>query len=179
MAALALLALVIWSVAELIEAPFFARVAADRATLAAAAARGTGVSAARQDGDLRAEEVRLERFTNAATWRLEDSSPELLSAQLQRQIEAAAAQSGASVASSRTVPAQMQGSLTRVELDFDVQASLPSLQTLLHGIEAARPPIFIDRLTVQRPETGAQNDLAVSLHVSIYAAPARSTGGVL
>jgi hypothetical protein len=179
MAALALLALVIWSVVVLVEAPLVARVAADRATLAAAAAtRATGQAGAGQAVDLRADIARLTRFTGAATWQLDGSSPELLSAQLQRMVEGAAAQSGASVASSRTAPVQVQNALTRVGLDFDVRAALPSLQTLLHAIEAARPPIFIDRLTVQRPEEAAQADLAVSLHVSIYAAP-RHEGGVL
>jgi hypothetical protein len=179
MAALALLALVIWSVVALAEAPFFTRVAADRQAIAEAAATfGKGESEAGQGGDLRAQAARLERFADAATWRLDGSSPELLSAQLQRLIEGAAAQAGASVASSRTAPVRIEGPLSRVGLDFDVQATLPALQALLHAIEAARPPIFVDRLTVQRPETGAQADLAIGLQVSIYAARAR-LGGAL
>jgi hypothetical protein len=177
LAALALLALLIWSLVTLVEAPLVARVARDRAFIAAAALPG-GFDAG-QASKLRAQQVRLQNFVGAATWPLDRSSPELLAAQLQRMIESAATRTGAAVTSSRTVPTQLQQSLDRISLDIDVAAALPALQNLLHAIEAARPPIFVDRLTVQRPETGdtkpggGEGDLAVTLHISIYAAPDR------
>jgi hypothetical protein len=172
-AALLLLAALIWSMVTLVEAPLFAAVADDRARLVADAAifGEDGNSTARMAA-WRTTTGRLDDFIDSATWRLDHSSPELLSAQLQRDVEKNASQAGATVTSSRTVAARKDG---------DLQSSLPALQKLLHALAAARPPIFVERLTVQGAEAGSatkaadgQSEIAVTLHLAIYAAAHRA-----
>jgi hypothetical protein len=184
-AALLLLAMTIWAVATLVEAPMFAAVADDRARLAAAAAVfGEDGHSAGKLAAWRKLNGQLDRFIDAATWRLDRSSPELLSAQLQRDVEKDALQAGAVVSSSRTVAARKDGGLTRVGLEFEMQSSLPALQKLLHALAAARPPIFVDRLTAQGSEAGSagkaadgQSEIGVTLHLAIYAAQHRAGAG--
>jgi hypothetical protein len=180
-AALLLLAALIWSMVTLVEAPLFAAVADDRARLVADAAifGEDGNSTARMAA-WRTTTGRLDDFIDSATWRLDHSSPELLSAQLQRDVEKNASQAGATV-SSRTVAARKDGDLQRVGVQFDMQSSLPALQKLLHALAAARPPIFVERLTVQGAEAGSatkaadgQSEIAVTLHLAIYAAAHRA-----
>jgi hypothetical protein len=171
-AALLLLAALIWSMVTLVEAPLFAAVADDRARLVADAAIFG------EDGNSTA---RMAAW-RTTTGRLDDhSSPELLSAQLQRDVEKNASQAGATVTSSRTVAARKDGDLQRVGVQFDMQSSLPALQKLLHALAAARPPIFVERLTVQGAEAGSatkaadgQSEIAVTLHLAIYAAAHRA-----
>jgi hypothetical protein len=156
-------------------------VAADRARIAAAHAQG---DTATDFGRLRAvqnrQQVRLRGFVQEMAWSLDHASPELLSAQLQRMIETAAARDGASVTSSRTVTVQTENTLSRIGLDLDILSSLPALQSLLHDVQAARPAILIDRLTVQLPESGSittgadgRDQFGVALRLSIYAVDAR------
>ncbi len=163
--ALLLLAALIFVVLRYVELPALQSVAADRAALAA---RPPAISAA-PSGQLR-------DFLAAASWHLDGTTPELISAQVQRAVEQSAAQEGASVSSVRAVPAAADHGFTRVSLEFEMAATLPQLQALLHDIAAARPRLFIDRLTVQAPEGGStakgpdgQSELAVALHLALYA----------
>lgn len=174
-AALLLLAAGLWSAWALVLAPALTSVAADRARLRDLRAALAG-GAVRADMGT-AEHKRAAAFIDALSWRLDRSSPELLSAQLQRSVESLAAAAGASVASSRTRPVQADGGFARIGLDFDIQATLPALQKLLVQIGQARPRIFVDRLTVQAAENGGsargadgQSELGVSMQVEIYAA---------
>jgi hypothetical protein len=186
-AALLLLLAGCWCAWAFVEAPVLASVAADRERMqhvqAALSEPATGPS---QAAALRAEQQRLSRFIDTLSWPLDRSSPELLSAQLQRAVEGLAASAGAAVASSRTLPVQGEepakaaGGLIRIGLDFDIQATLPSLQTLLMQIDHARPRIFVDRLTVQTAEGGGaakaadgQSELSIAMQISIDAAPHR------
>jgi hypothetical protein len=181
-AAVLLLAVTIWAVVILVEAPMFAAVADDRARLAAAAAVfGADGNSAGRLAAWRKLNGQLDAFIDSATWRLDRSSPELLSAQLQRDVEKDASQAGAVVSSSRTVAARNDGDLTQVGLEFEMRSSLPALQKLLHALGAARPPIFVDRLTAQGNEAGTsskaadgQNEVGVTLHLAIYAAQHRA-----
>jgi len=178
-AALLLLLAGTWSAWAFVEAPMLASVAADRHRMQLLhAALSEPAATASQALGLRAEEQRLHSFVHALSWSLDRSSPELLSAQLQRSVEGLAAGAGANVASSRTLPVQPEGGLVRIGLNFEVQATLPALQTLLIQIDRARPRIFIDRLTVQVAEGGGpakgadgQGELGVVMQVGIYAAP--------
>ena len=129
---------------------------------------------------IRTQRAAAATFLSSASWDLDKSSPELLSAELQRSVEGYAAAAGATVASSRTVGTQTVRGLAKIQLDFELQATLPALQTLLARIEQSRPRIFVDRLTVQIAENGGtakgadgQSELGMSLHVAIYAAPRR------
>jgi len=181
-AALLLLAALTWSVWAAIEAPMLDSVARDRRTMAQASSTlSDAAGAASQIAGLRTQQARLAGFIEAMSWNLDLGSPELLSAQLQRTVDSAAAASGANVASSRTAPAQTDRGLTRIGLDFDIRATLPGLQSLLWKIDQTRPRIFIDRLTVQTAESGegakgadGQVELAVQLKLSIYAASRRA-----
>jgi len=166
-----------WSAWALALAPALTSVAADRARLGALRASQADHAGAGEGADMAAaEQKRAAAFVGALSWRLDRSSPELLSAQLQRSIESLAAAAGAAVISSRTVPAQAEGGLARIGLDFDIQATLPTLQKLLVQIGQARPRIFVSRLTVQVAENGGlargadgQSELGVSMQVGIYA----------
>ena len=158
-----------------------ASVADDRRSIAEA---GAGLDmrngAAETLGAMRTQRAAAETFLASASWNLEGSSPELLSAELQRSVEGYASAAGATVASSRTAGTQTEHGLDRIGLDFELQATLPELQALLARIEQTRPRIFVDRLTVQVAENGGtakgvdgQSELGMSLHVAIYAAPRR------
>jgi hypothetical protein len=181
-AALLLLLAGCWSAWAFVEAPMLGSVAADRQRIQVLrAALSEPAAAASQDAALRAAQQRLSRFVDTLSWPLDRSSPELLSAQLQRSVEGLAAGAGAAVASSRTRPAQTEGGLVRIALDFDIQATLPVLQALLMQIDRARPRIFVDRLTVQVAEAGGaakgadgQSELTVGMQVSIDAVPHRA-----
>ena len=159
-----------------------ASVADDRRSIAeATAGLGGGRAGAITVDAMRAAHAQADKFIDATSWSLDRSSPELLSAQLQRVIEGYASEAGAVVASSRTVGAQSDHSLAKLGLEFEMQATLPTLLALLLKIEQARRRIFVDRLTVQTAEDGGsakgtdgQNELAVSLHVAIYAAHRRA-----
>jgi hypothetical protein len=183
MAAMALLVAWIWPVWALVEAPSLASVAADRARIALAAAElAAGNNGVDQHASLYAAQVRLSNFLTTTSWNLDRSSPELLSAQLQRAIDTDAAAAGAIVASSRTMPEQTEGAFVKIGLDFEIRATLPGLQALLLRIGQARPAIFVDRLTVQVAEGGGtskgadgQTELGVALHVAIYAAHRQGT----
>ncbi len=160
----------------LVEAPSLASVAADRTRIALASAElAAGANGADRRASLRATQASLTDFLTTTSWNLDRSSPELLSAQLQRSIDTDAATAGAIVASSRTMPEQPDGAFTRIGLDFEIRATLPSLQALLLRIEAARPAIFVDRLTIQATEgagtrgADGQTELGVALRVAIYA----------
>jgi hypothetical protein len=175
-AALLLLLAGIWSAWAFVEAPVLAGVAADRERMQGLreALSAPAIDAPKGES--------LRRFIDRLSWPLDRSTPELLSAQLQRSIEGLAAGAGATVASSRTIPVTAQGGLVRIGLDFDIQASLPSLQALLVQIGRATPRIFIDRLTVQVAEGGipqkgadGQSELGVGMQVSIDAAPHRDS----
>jgi hypothetical protein len=167
----------LWGLWSLLEAPMLASVEADRAAMAnqrtslADASNGQNQSA-----ELRSDVARVDGFIDAASWDLDRGTPELLAAQLQRAIENAASAAGAIVSSSRTLPAVQEGGFARIGLDFELQTTLPSLQTMLLRIDTARPRVFIDRLTVHVPEAGdttkgadGQRELTVTLRVAIYA----------
>jgi hypothetical protein len=181
-AALLVLAALAWFVWAAIEAPMLASVARDRRGMAEAqSAMADAAGASGQIAVLRSQQARVRGFIEAMSWNLDRGSPELLSAQLQRAVDGYAAASGATVASSRTVPAQTGHGLATIALDFDIRATLPGLQSLLWKIDQARPRIFIDRLTVQTAEGGegargadGQVELAVQLNLSICAASRRS-----
>jgi hypothetical protein len=160
----------------LVEAPSLTSVDTDRTRIAlASAALAAGDSGPKQIAALRAAQTRLDQFITTTGWSLDRTSPELLSAQLQRAVDSYASTAGAIVASSRTLPAQADGAFVKIGLDFEIRASLPSLQALLLRIEQAHPAIFVDRLTVQVAEGGGtrggdgQTELGVALHVAIYA----------
>jgi hypothetical protein len=175
LAALLLLVTGAWSVWAFIEAPLLGSVARDRNRLAQdralieAGARDRDAIAGRQ-AQLAQWDARLQ----AASWRLDQASPELMTAQLQHLVQGFASQSGAGVASSRAVPVRRVQGGKLLGLEFDLQASPASLRNFLFRIETARPRIFVDRLAVQSPENGlgGAEDLSVALHLSIIALPA-------
>jgi hypothetical protein len=180
-AALALALLLAWPV--LVLAQFLGgQVALDRARIARAEAVLDKDSALgrRMAVDSRAT-ARAQAFVHSLAWTLDRSSPELLSAQLQRLVESMAARDSAVVASFRTVAPTTEQGLARVGLELDIEASLPALQKLLHDMEASRPGIFVDRLSVQVPESGSlsqgsdgQDRLSVALRLAVYGVGART-----
>jgi hypothetical protein len=180
-AAILLLIVGLWGLWSLLEAPILARVAADREAMAVEHASLTDARAGiNESAQLRSDLARVSGFVDSASWDLDRSTPELLAAQLQRAIDNAASAAGAVVSTSRTLPAAQDGGLTRIGLDFELQTTLPSLQTMLLRINAARPRVFIDRLTAQVAEAGdmtkgadGQRELGVTLRVAIYAAKHR------
>jgi hypothetical protein len=167
----------LWGLWSLLEAPMLASVAADRAAMAAERASLTDARAGMNEtAQLRSDLARVTAFVDSASWDLDRSTPELLAAQLQRTIENAASAAGAAVSSSRTLPAAQDGGFSRIGLDFELQTTLPSLQTMLLRLDTARPRVFVDRLTVQVPEAGdtttgadGQRELAVTLRIAIFA----------
>jgi hypothetical protein len=180
-AAVALALLAAWP-AILLAQKVSALVAEDRARIALAAGvlDGNSALARRLAAETRAA-ARANAFVQGLAWKMDQASPELLSAQLQRMIETMASSAGALVASSRTVAPVSDKGLERVGLDLDIAATLPALQMLLRDVEAARPAIFVDRLAVQVPESGSlgkaadgQDTLSVTLRLSVYGAGARS-----
>lgn len=83
-----------------------------------------------------------------ATVLLSGGSDEIAGANLQSAVQALAAQSGTSLDSAEMLPAEEVGALRRIGVSVGITTNLPALTGLLAAIDAARPRMVVDDLTI-------------------------------
>lgn len=76
-------------------------------------------------------------------------SETLAAAQLQERLKAVVEQAGGALASIRVMPAGDDPPFRRIALRAQVEAPLPVLQRILHGLESGRPWLVLDNLSVR------------------------------
>jgi hypothetical protein len=98
------------------------------------------------------------RASETAKGFLEGTGAAMLAAKLQGDVQRIAAGAGVALRSSQTLaPQESQDppGFTRIGLKLELGAPAAGLQRLLHGIETATPALFVDKLSVRVPESGA------------------------
>ncbi|CAA7621446.1 type II secretion system protein GspM [Magnetospirillum sp. UT-4] len=99
---------------------------------------------------------------------LPGGSEALAAAALQNTLKAAVAEAGGSLISTQALPAASTGGLTRIAVRARLGADLAALRAVLHAIDAARPPLTVDRLEVRAP-AGGGGRLDIHLDVAGFA----------
>ncbi len=102
---------------------------------------------------------------------LADGSDAIAGADLQADLQGLAAQNGTSLDSIAMVPAQQAGALRRIGVQVSVTATWPVLIALLGAIDAARPRMIVDQLTVTSPgpiDAGQDAPLQAGFTVAAY-----------
>lgn len=102
--------------------------------------------------------------------------PTLAVAQLQGQISQLAASASATVTSSQPLPESRIGALTKITVQTMLDADVKALTKVLHGIDAARPLLKVEKFVVRdpdgewavAPQAAAANKLQVEIVVSSY-----------
>ncbi|MEW5726271.1 MAG: type II secretion system protein GspM [Pseudomonadota bacterium] len=100
------------------------------------------------------------------------ASDTLVAVQMQDRLKQAVDGAGGTLASLRVLPAGEEGPFRRVALRAQVGATLPALQRVLHALEASRPVLVLDNLSVTAPAAPAGADdpvLTVRFDVLGYA----------
>jgi general secretion pathway protein M len=95
-------------------------------------------------------------------------------AQLQGQLSQLIASSSAIVSSSQTLPETREKALTKITVQTMLEADVKALIKVLHGVDAARPLLKIEKLAIRdpdgdwsvSPQVNAPNKLQVELVVS-------------
>lgn len=115
---------------------------------------------------------------NADTQILTFAAPQatLAVAQLQGQLSQLTASASAVITSSQALPEAREGALTKVTVQTMVEADVKALMKVLHGIDAARPLLKIEKLVVRdpdgdwavAPQAAVPNKLQVEIVVSAY-----------
>ncbi len=102
--------------------------------------------------------------------------PTLAVAQLQGQISQLAASASATVTSSQPLPESRVGALTKITVQTMLDADVKALTKILHGIDAARSLLKIEKFVVRdpdgewavAPQAAAPNKLQIEIIVSSY-----------
>jgi general secretion pathway protein M len=102
--------------------------------------------------------------------------PTLAVAQLQGQLSQLTASASAVVTSSQALPEAREGALTKVTVQTMLEADVKALIKVLHGIDAARPLLKIEKLVIRdpdgdwsvAPQAAAPNKLQVEIVVSAH-----------
>jgi hypothetical protein len=154
--AIALLVAAIAAIWGGVVAPVLARLDLDRTTIAqdrrlSARYEQLGAELPRLEQQIK----KLQSPGGEPTGFLEGGSPAMLAAKLQSNIQKIVADAGLSLRNSRTLPLAKEQDFNRVALQIELEISATGLQKLLHGIEASKPALFIQKLTVRAPENGA------------------------
>jgi general secretion pathway protein M len=105
--------------------------------------------------------------------------PTLAVAQLQGQLSQVIAAAPGVVMSSQTLPETRDGALTKISVQTMVEADIKALVKILHGIDAARPLLKLDKLVVRdpdgewavAPQANAPNKLQIEIVTSAYMRP--------
>jgi general secretion pathway protein M len=97
-------------------------------------------------------------------------------AQLQGQLSQLITSTSAVVTSSQTLPEAREKALTKITVQTMLETDVKALIQVLHGVDAARPLLKIEKLAIrdpdgdwsQAPQTTGPNKLQVELVVSAY-----------
>ncbi|MGE5506304.1 MAG: type II secretion system protein GspM [Actinomycetota bacterium] len=99
----------------------------------------------------------------------DEGSDTLVAAVLQDRIKAAVEQAGATLASVRVLPAVQDGPFRRVAVRAQIEATLAPLQRSLWTLEAGRPYLVLDNLSVRALRQAADPPLTVQVDVAAFA----------
>lgn len=102
--------------------------------------------------------------------------PTLAVAQLQGQLSQLIAGAAAVVTSSQPMAEAREGALTKITVQTMVEGDIKALIKVLHGVDAARPLLRLEKLTIRdpdgdwavTPQTNTPNKLQVEIVVSAY-----------
>jgi general secretion pathway protein M len=118
----------------------------------------------------RAEQLRAAAGTRKLT--LEGASDAIAAASLQSRIEELAANVGATIGSTESLPAEVRSGYRRIGLRYVLSGPYETLVKFLAKLDAATPPLVIDNLHVhgvlRRPGTPAATGLDAGLDVYGY-----------
>ncbi len=84
-----------------------------------------------------------------AVYYLETSSPTLAATELQQRIKSIVEGNGGQLTSTQILPVTQDSGFTRVAIRAQMQGGTEVLQKVLHGLETARPLLFVDNLTIR------------------------------
>lgn len=107
----------------------------------------------------------LEQRQDLKRYMLNQESTTLAAAALQERVKAIVEESGGKLASTRVLPAEEQGTFSKVAVSVRMTVSTEALQKVLYELESALPYLFIDDLAIlarrsrraRRNEVVAQN----------------------
>lgn len=123
-------------------------------------------------GDLEAALAKRRQLSAQGPAFYQAPSDTLVAVQVQDRLKAAVEQAGGRLTSVRVLPAGEEGAFRRIALRAQAEATLAALQRVLHQLEAARPYVVLDNLSVRVPgAAGAVADpvLAVQFDLMAYA----------
>ena len=109
-----------------------------------------------------------------------------IDADLQARIQGLISESGAQPIDTKTLPHATEGAFTRYGIEMELRATTLQLVTILHRVEAEKPALFVDHLTVRVSESGdglsgsnAESLLNVQLRLAGFTKlpQLKSTGG--
>lgn len=176
--AVALLFATFWILSTMVLAPLIRRVIEERQE---AANNWSLLARYRQlEASLPTLQRRRDELSASAGSRifLQGTSPALMTAELQSTAQRLVSSAGVTLRSNRTMPLSSEGGYDRVGVELDIAASTAGLNALLYAIEMAEPAVFVERLTVQVPESGAgaktadgQPQLSIGMRLHSYARP--------
>jgi hypothetical protein len=120
-------------------------------------------------------QARVEKLRAAAGSRkltLEGASDAIAAASLQSRIEELAANVGATIGSTESLPAEVRSGYRRIALRYVLSGPYETLVKFLAKLDAATPPLVIDNLHIhgvlRRPGTPAASGLDAGLDVYGY-----------
>jgi general secretion pathway protein M len=122
----------------------------------------------------------LEAEHPIAPYLLEGSNAALAAANLQRRLQEIAAEHGARVVSVQVQTTEKEGPLERVSIQARLQADSPGFRDTLYDLEAGKPYLFIDSLSINVRPTARRSEedmMEIRLTLVGYRAPDAPTGG--
>jgi len=149
-------------------APLIALVEAPQADIAALSEELRGLNAILARGPVleqTARRLRTRLAAQASGWR--GSSPTAVAANIQNLVRQAVLMNGGQFRSTSEVHAPGKGAAQRVAIQFQMEGPIEALQKTLEAIEAARPSLFIDSVTVSAPAWGANRNQRPNLAITI------------
>lgn len=154
-AALTILAAVIWVSLAGIAVPVITDILdTGAANQRAAALLGRGLQLAAAIPGLQRRLLELGGVGDGGEF-LAPGTPAMLAAAMQDAAEKVVLRSGTTLTASRTLPAETRDGFAEPGLDVDVSADLATLRRLLLLLDAARPIIRVEALSMRVPENGA------------------------
>jgi hypothetical protein len=119
------------------------------------------------------------RAKNGRRFFLQNTAPNLASAELQDLVRAAIENNNGRITTIQTAQPREDGKFKQVGINVQFFASTPNLQKILYALETQTPYALIENLTVRplnafrgfKPAPGTEPELSVLLDVSAFALP--------
>ena len=129
-----------------------------------------------REAELRKENGELAAVSaDASLLLLEGETTGIAGANLQKIISGLVLANGGTASSMQILPPKEDGNLERIPMSLQISVNIDGLRDILHSLETGTPLIFIDDITISKPDTFRAGDphtlepLDVNLQVSGYA----------